>query len=82
MNDTSNRRSRAAPLGWCGGLLIAGAVGGSALMGAASASAATDTAAPSSGYSSSASTTGDEGQPARASYPAHGTAAHEAWRSL
>src|SRR4051794_22408425 len=78
MNDTSNRRSRAACWAGAAGVLIAGAGGGRGLMGAASASAATDTAAPSSGYSSSASTTGDGGQPARASYPAYGTAAHEA----
>lgn len=45
-------------------------------MGAASASAATDTATPSS--SSLTFSSGETTQPTRATYPAHGTAAHEA----
>ena len=50
---------------------------GGILAGAVSASAATTTPAPASGSSSSASAS-EAGHPPRATYPAHGTAAHEA----
>ena len=48
------------------------------LAGTLSANAATPSTATSGGESSSSSSSGSATQPSRASYPAHGTAAHEA----
>lgn len=68
--QTSKTGSRTARWAGAAGLLAAGAISGSVLAGALSANATTSaTTTPSS---SSAS------QPARTSYPDHGTAAHEA----
>jgi hypothetical protein len=75
MNDSikTPRRTR-----WAGaaGLVAAGAITGGILAGTLSASAATTTAATASPSSSSSTSTSTGAT--RATYPAHGTAAHEA----
>jgi hypothetical protein len=76
MNDRTKTRRGAR---WAGaaGLLAAGAITGGILAGTLGANAATTTSTTGSDSSSSTSS-GSATQPARASYPAHGTAAHEA----
>jgi hypothetical protein len=76
MNDSSTTRRRT--LRWAGtaGLVAAGAVAGGLLMGAGSANAAT-TPTTSSSSSSSTSSSSESTPSTRATYPAHGTAAHE-----
>jgi hypothetical protein len=72
MNDSTTTRGRWARWAGAAGLLAAGAITGGVLAGTLSANAATSTST-SSDSSSSSSTS----QPARDTYPAHGTAAHE-----
>ena len=74
-NSTTSRKAAR----WAGatGLLVAGAIGGAVLAGAAGANAATSSTDTGTSYSSTAS--GESGtQQNRGSFPAHGSAAHEA----
>jgi hypothetical protein len=78
MNDSSATRGRAVRWAGTAGIVAAGAVAGGLLMGAANANAAT-TPTPSPSSSSSSTSSGSESSSStRATYPAHGTAAHEA----
>src|SRR4051794_30246819 len=75
MNDSTTPRGRTARWAGAAGLLAAGAITGGILAGTLSANAATTTPSSSDSSTSSSSTTTE--QP-RATYPAHGTAEHEA----
>src|SRR4051794_36741745 len=75
MNDSTAPRGRTARWAGAAGLLAAGAITGGILAGTLSANAATTTPSSSDSSTSSSSTTTE--QP-RATYPAHGTAEHEA----
>jgi hypothetical protein len=81
MTNTTTR-GKAARWGGIAGLMAAGTIGGAVLTGTLTANAATTTgtAAVSSSVSSTA-TSGANGT-ARATYPAHGTAAHERLEKL
>src|SRR3954452_10197742 len=76
MHETDGTRGRTARWVGAAGLLVAGAVTGGVLAGTLSANAATGSAGSGTSYSSTAS--GESTQSQRATYPAHGTAAHEA----
>jgi cytoskeletal protein RodZ len=76
MNDSTTPRRRTARWAGAAGLLAAGAVTGGILAGTFSANAAT-TSTPSTSDSSTSSSSTTTEQPS-ATFPAHGTAAHEA----
>jgi hypothetical protein len=79
MNDSTTTRRRGARWAGAAGLLAVGAISGGILAGTLSANAATTTTAATSdtsGSTSSSSTAAPDST--RASFPAHGTAAHEA----
>ena len=77
MNDSTTPRGRTARWAGAAGLVAAGAITGGILAGTLSANAATTSTPSSSDSSSSSSSTTTTEQP-RATYPAHGTAEHEA----
>ena len=81
-NDSTKTRVRTRRWAGAAGLVAAGAIAGGILAGTLSANAATTTAATSDTSSSTSSTTSSSGtaapDPTRATFPAHGTAAHEA----
>ena len=74
MSDMITERGRTARWAGAAGLVAAGAIAGGVLAGTLSANAATTGSAGSSA-SASSDAAGDQ---ARATYPAHGTAEHEA----
>src|SRR4051794_18687825 len=76
MNDSTTPRGRTARWAGAAGLLAAGAITGGILAETLSANAAT-TSTPSSSNSSTSSSSTTTEQP-RATYPAHGTAEHQA----
>jgi hypothetical protein len=78
LSTTTTTRGRATRWAGAAGLLAAGAITGGVLAGTLSANAATDSGSAASSSTSSSSTTGESTGGNRATYPAHGTAEHEA----